>query len=154
MKNLKNFCKRNKYVMLVLIIFIVLTVLLAQIVNVFFPTKGEAIYGNRLEGIEDVKIPAQKYETIEHNLEEEGIVREAKTELKGRLINVTITLNDDAPKEQARALTGKILEQLDEEQKKYYDIQVFLEKTNDDAAFPIIGYKHHQKDSFSFTKDR
>lgn len=154
MKDFKKFCKQNKYVIIILCIFIILTVLLAQIVNVFFPTKGEAIYGNRLDGIENVKIPSQKYETIEHELGSEEFVEKAKAELKGRLINVTVTLKDEASKDQAKSLPNKVLEQLDEKQKKYYDIQVFLKKTNDDASFPIIAYKHHQKEQFSFTKDR
>ena len=151
---MKKFLKKNKYTVIVLVIFIVLVFLLAQVVNIFFPSQGKAIYGNRLSGIEKVKISAQKYETIENTLEDEEFVKEAKAELNGRLLNVLVTLKEDASKDNAKSLPNKVLEQLDEDQRKYYDIQVFLQKEKEDNSFPIIGYKHHKKDSFSYTKDR
>ena len=46
------------------------------------------------------------------------------------------------------------IKKLKKEQKKYYDIQVFVQKSKETNEFPIIGYKHHTKDSFSWTKDR
>ena len=39
-------------------------------------------------------------------------------------------------------------------EKKFYDVEMFIKKTNDDVQFPIIGYKHRSKEVFSFTKDR
>ena len=46
------------------------------------------------------------------------------------------------------------MEKLDKDQKEFFDIQVIIDKTNDSAQFPIIGYKHHSKEGFAFTKDR
>ena len=47
-----------------------------------------------------------------------------------------------------------MLDQLDDDEKGFYDIQIFVKKDTDAADFPIIGYKHHAKDSFSWTKNR
>ena len=48
-----------------------------------------------------------------------------------------------------------IIENLEEDQTTYYDIQVFIKKSNEeDTRFPIIGYKHQDKDEFSWSKDR
>ena len=140
---------------MVLFLLLHLNILPWQVVNLFFSSKGAAAYGNRLDGIEKVKISAQKFESIEESLENEGAIAKATVELKGRLLNVIIVLEDDTTKDTAKIFPGKVVEQLTEKQNKYYDIQVFLQKKNeDDASFPIIAYKHHQKDGFSFTKDR
>ena len=151
---MKRFLKKNKYTTIALLVFIILVVLFAQFVNIFFPRQGEAIYGNRLDGINEVKITAQQYEAIENVLTEEDSVLTAEAELKGRLLNVIVDLKDDVSKETAKELPKKVLEQLEEDKIKYYDIQVFLKKKNEDASFPIIAYKHHKKDGFSYTKDR
>ena len=51
-----NYIKRNKGTVIAIIIFIILVVLLFQVKTIFFPNSGKAIYGNRLEGIEEVEI--------------------------------------------------------------------------------------------------
>ena len=56
--------------------------------------------------------------------------------------------------ETAKGLTTTITDNLEKTQTSYYDIQVFISKDNDDASFPIIGYKHKDKDGISWTKDR
>ena len=47
-----------------------------------------------------------------------------------------------------------MIETLTKDEKKFYDIQIFVKKDSDASNFPIIGYKHHAKDKFSWTKDR
>ena len=68
---MKKFLKKNKYTVIVLVAFIIVVILLAQVVNLFFSSKGAAAYGNRLDGIEKVKIfdfnPLIKYAKIAIN---------------------------------------------------------------------------------------
>ncbi len=154
MKKLKLFLKKNKYTTLVIILFLIVLVILVQVKNIFFPNMGKAIYGNRLDGIEKVEIKKASLEKIESKLKENSIVQKVSVFVKGKLLNVIVTVKEDTPKENAKELTTFILENLTEKQKKYYDLQIFLQKTNEDASFPIIGYKHHGRDQFSFTKDR
>ena len=56
--------------------------------------------------------------------------------------------------ETARSLTEVIDSAIDDDQRNYYDTQVFIKKNNDDASFPIIGYRHEDKTTYSWTKDR
>ncbi len=135
-------------------IFLVFVLVLVQLKNIFFPDQGGALYGSRLDGIEKVAIKKNTLKEIENALSKEESIAQVSTFTKGRLLNVIITMQDDASKETAREMPAKTLEHLQEKQKKYYDIQVFLQKKNEDASFPILAYKHHAKDSFSFTKDR
>lgn len=63
-------------------------------------------------------------------------------------------MQDDTSVDTAKALNTKVLDSLSNKEKKFYDIQIFVKKDSEATDFPIIGYKHHAKDTFSWTKDR
>ena len=63
-------------------------------------------------------------------------------------------VNPDISSSVAKDNSKKIFELFAEKQLNYYDIQVFLKKETDATDFPIIGYKHQNKDGFTWTKDR
>ena len=151
---MKKFIKNNKLVVITFVICLIFVILLFAIKLTFFPNEGTAIYGDRLDGIEKVKITESEEDSIIATLEDKAEVKEASCDIEGRILNVLITVNDDVELDQAKALTTSIIENLEEDQTTYYDIQVFISKDNDDTRFPIIGYKHQNKDEFSWTKDR
>ena len=151
---MKNFIKNNKVTVVAFIICVIFVILVFAVKLTFFPNEGTAIYGDRLDGIEEVEITDKQQEDIIKSLEEKDEVKNADTDIKGRTLNVLITVNDDVELDPAKALTSSITDNLEEDQTSYYDIQVFISKDNDDTRFPIIGYKHQNKDGFSWTKDR
>ena len=152
--NVNNFIKNNKVTVVAFIICVIFVILVFAVKLTFFPNEGTAIYGDRLDGIEEVEITDKQQEDIIKSLEEKDEVKNADTDIKGRTLNVLITVNDDVELDSSKALTSSITENLEEDQTSYYDIQVFISKDNDDTRFPIIGYKHQNKDGFSWTKDR
>ena len=81
-------------------------------------------------------------------------VKEVKVKINGKIINVLITINDEVSLEDAKAMAAPVLEALSKKQKEFYDVEVMIDKDGDSAQFPIIGYKHHSKKDFVFTKDR
>ena len=151
---MKNFIKNNKVTVVAFIICVIFVILIFAVKLTFFPNEGTAIYGDRLDGIEEVEITNQQQEDIIKSLEDKDEVKEVSCDIKGRTLNVLITVNDDVELDPAKALTSSITDNLEEDQTTYYDIQVFISKDNDDTRFPIIGYKHQNKDEFSWTKDR
>ena len=151
---MKNFIKNNKLTVVAFIICVIFVILVFAIKLTFFPNEGTAIYGDRLDGIEEVEITDDEQDKIISSLEGKDEVKKVETDIKGRTLNVLITVNDDVELDPAKALTSSITDTLDKEQLGFYDIQVFISKDNDDARFPIIGYKHQDKDEFSWTKDR
>ena len=152
---MKNFIKNNKVTVVAFIICVIFVVLVFAIKLTFFPNEGTAIYGDRLDGIEKVEITDKQQKDIIKSLEDKGEVKSADTDIKGRTLNVLITVNDDVELDPAKALTSSVIDNLKKDQTSFYDIQVFISKDNeDDASFPIIGYKHQDKDSFAWTKDR
>lgn len=151
---MKNFLKNNKFTIVAIAIFLVIVLLLVQVKNIFFPQRANALYGDRLKGIEEVKITEKDQGKIKSTLESDGGIKTATVRTSGKTLEVIITVNDDVSLDTAKPYVNKILETCSDEQKAYYDIQVFIKKENGGNDFPIIGYKHHKKAGFTFTKDR
>ena len=149
-----EFVKKNKLTVLAIAVFLIVIMLLVQVKNLFFPDEGGAIYGNRLEGIEKVKIDKTTKNSIIKNITSDGIAKKATVRLSGRIIEVIIVVNEEASADSSKELTKKILDKLSEDEEKYYDIQVFIKKDSNTSNFPIIGYKHHEKENFAWTKNR
>ena len=150
-----KFLKRHKSLIIALIVFILMFVLFLLVYRSFFPDEENAIYGSRLEGIEKVELTKEDKSKITEALK--GISKKTKVRTQGRIIEVSISLNDEVNRDTAKAESNKVFEQISKEQKEYYDIQVFISKegkTEDAAQFPIIGYKHHISEGFTWTKDR
>ena len=151
---MKKFIKNNKLTVITFIICVIFVIIVFAVKLTFFPDEAKAIYGDRLEGIEKVEITSKEQDNIISKLEEKTEVKKAEIDIKGRILNVIITVNDDVELDASKALTGTITDTLEKDQTSYYDIQVFVKKDNDDARYPIIGYKHQDKDAFTWSKDR
>lgn len=150
-----KFIKKNKFTILVILTFVVLVIAAAVVKNVFFINTGQPVYGNRLDGIEDVKIEDSQYDDLEKKLKENKIVTSVESNLDGKIINVIIIVKDDTSKKDAKKLGNIVVDNFDEKQLAFYDVQVFIKKADEKQDdFPIIGYKHHNKKGFSWTKDR
>lgn len=149
-----SFIRKNKFVIIAIGVFLILVVLVFQIATMFFPEEGTALYGDRLDGIEEVELSNSKLTKVESNLKSDGAVKEADVSVAGKIVEVIITVQDDTSVDTAKALNTKVLDSLSNKEKKFYDIQIFVKKDSEATDFPIIGYKHHAKDTFSWTKDR
>lgn len=145
--------KKNKSTFIVIIIFVVLAILGYKVKEVFFPDQRTAIYGDRLDG--KVVVEQTTYDTVKASLSENEKVKSVTINESGRRINIIITVEDDMSKDDAKKLADKVVEPFSENQIGYYDFQVYVKKeSTSENDFPIIGYKHHNSSSFSWTKDR
>ena len=103
---------------------------------------AQAIYGDRLGGIEEVTISKSKKDEIASSIKEVGNSKSVKVTVQGKIINVMITVNDDTTRDSAKGLADKVLEKLSDDEKRFY------------VQLPIIGYHHPKKNGFSWTLDR
>ena len=149
-----SFIRKNKFTIIAIGVFLILVILAFQIVTMFFPKDGTALYGDRLDGIENVELTKTKLTKIEDVLKENEIVKKASVSVQGKIVEVIITVQDDTSVDSAKELNTTVLNSLEEDEKKFYDIQIFVKKDTDATDFPIIGYKHHARDNFSWTKNR
>lgn len=150
---MKKYLKNNIKLIVVLTIFIVIVFGCCIAYNMIF-VNNQSKYGNRLDGIDEVKINDKKKNEIKGNIESLQITKSVSIRISGKTINVMIKVNDDIEVDKAKEIAGKVFEKLSDEEKKFYDVQVFISKDTDDVRYPIVGYKHHAKDYFNWTKDR
>ena len=151
---MKRYIKENKVLVAAVVLFLIAIIAAFVLKAMFFSGTNDAIYGNRLEGIDEVKISSSQKKEVVSNLEGDSAVANAKCSLQGKIVNVIITVNDDVGVDTAKSLAGKVLEKFDDDQKAFYDFQVFVKKESDATDFPIIGYKQNKKNDFVWTKDR
>ena len=145
-----NFIKRNKTIIIALVVFFTLILLCVQIKNILIPNEGRAVYGNRLDGRMEISKDAQK--KIKEELS--SAATSVTVKRSGRIINITITLYGNVSRDAAKSYAQKTLDFFTDEEKSYYDFQFYLTKEEEQAEFPIIGYKIQNSEKISWTKDR
>lgn len=150
-ENMKFFRKHKTVIWLaIILILLVLGAMIAK--EFFFSSDTEAIYGTRLSKIKEVPITAEVKKKIKNAFKEE--TASFAIRLQGRIINISMTVKEGTTLEAAKELGNKTLEYFSDKEKAYYDIQIIIESKSESKQFPIIGYKHHNKESISWTYDR
>lgn len=149
---MKKFIKKHIGWVVAFAIFVLVFIAFLILKNALFPSEAKAIYGDRLEGIEKVKITDETKSKIEGKLSE--ATSKVKVRVAGKLIYIDMTVTGNVDVAGAKNLANQALEEFTDEEKAFYDIQAIIESDTDTEHFPIIGYKHHSKAAFNWTKDR
>ena len=106
-------------------------------------------YGNRLDGIENVKITDEQVKKLTSEMEENKDVKSIKYDLQGRLIYIILEVSNETAVDVSKGYANKILNYFDDEQKTYYDMQVIIKSDSEESeVYPIIGAKHKTSTSF------
>ena len=91
-----DFIKRHKFKLALLILFlIVFVVALYVLIGLLYPDNRKNVYGNRLLGIEKVKLSEQSITEIKDKMEANDFVNNTKYSLNGKLINFIIEVKAD-----------------------------------------------------------
>ena len=152
---MKGFIKRNRYTCILLLIFVLLVLLGLKAKDILVPDEGKATYGDRLKDIGKHPLTNDDYEKVDSEIKKSSSVVKVTHHLQGKTLNYFITFEDKTSVKDAKAVGEKILDNLSEDIKGYYSIQVYLIKDNEEMNnFPIIGMKHPEAKSISWTKDR
>lgn len=143
-----EFIKKNKILVSLLVIAIVF---FAAIMIIIFSNLsiGNNEYGNRLDDIEKYPISDEAINEIKTDISSYEKVTSVSYNLEGKLANFILTVDDSLEEETAKNYANKILENLSDDVKSYYDIQVLVDSDNEESeVYPIIGYKHKTTDMF------
>lgn len=143
-----EFIKKNKILVSLLVIAIVF---FAAIMIIIFSNLsiGNNEYGNRLDNIEKYPISDEAINEIKTDISSYEKVTSVSYNLEGKLANFILTVDDSLEEETAKNYANKILENLSDDVKSYYDIQVLVDSDNKESeVYPIIGYKHKTTDMF------
>lgn len=148
-----KYVKKNKKTFIAIGIFLLFVILLIPIKTALFPNAGKAIYGDRLDGIEKVKITDSQLSKAKDTLKDDAVSK-VTARVSGKTVEIIITVNQDVSLDTAKSYGTKVIEPFKDSQKKYYDFQIFITKAEASDEFPIIGYKHHSLEGITWTKDR
>lgn len=97
--------------------------------NMFIGSSGMPVYGDRLDGIENVPITADQLSKISDELSKSDLVLSVeKPYLNGKTLKVLFNVVDNADITKTKALTDIVKNNLTKEQNAFYDIEVFINK--------------------------
>ena len=152
MEKIKKWINKNKglsiIILLALVLFIIMIIIFAQLLIGGSSNK----YGNRLDGIENVKISSDTYENVKLELQDSQVVESSEVRLQGRIVYTAIVLKDDTGIDKAKELASATLRNYSEDELDFYDFSFFLKWENEDGDKVITGNKHHNLETITWTK--
>ena len=150
-----KFIKKNKFTIMAIIIFIALVVLGVKVKELLVPDEGKAVYGDRLDGINNHPLADSLFADIEDKVKENESVLNFAHQVHGKIINLMITVKDEVSIEDAKKLANSLVAEFKDDELDFYSLQVYVLKENEELNnFPIIGYKDTETSELVFTKDR
>lgn len=137
-----------------LLAFIIVVIFFYIFFSVFIG--GTDKYGNRLDGIEKVKIETKQKEEAVQFLEDKDEVVDASVRVQGKIIYIHIVYKSDVSLDRAKTIANEVLDKFDKDEKAFYDIGYYLtqEKKEGEEAngFMVTGSKNAKLDSISWIK--
>ena len=147
-----KFIKKNKTLLLAGLILIAIVAAIFIVKDTIMFDEYQALYGNRLEGIDKVEITKDQIKQVKERLKD--TTEKVDIRVSGRVINLIIETKPETTPEEARGMAGVLLENISPEQKNYYDIEALIDNSENQTQFPIIGYMHKTKTTYTWTRDR
>ena len=152
-KYLRKFLKemRNyKYTLIASLCFLLLIILLLGVYRFFMPANSDAKYGNRLQGIEEVEVDKSQVKTVVKALEKDEQIQSAKVSVDGKTVNVILTVTGSTSVDDAKKKPDLVISNFSDDQKKFFDFEVFIKSAEGKEGFPLIAYKNKSSAGFSF----
>ncbi len=146
-----SFLKKHKIgVIIVIILLIILIAMFLFIRSIFVSGHEGIIYGNRLDGIDKVRINEDTLKNIEQEIKKNEQVKKVSQRLEGKLLNFIIDVSNETTLESAQKLVEPIKNSLTEKEQSFYDIQVMIicNENAQSEIYPVIGYKHKTSSEF------
>lgn len=146
MKKLKKMYKKNKVLFVLTTIAIVcIIVIMLGLFTSFYAGGGKNKYGDRLDGIEEVKLSKSFQTDLVEFYEEQDKVNSTTVDVSGKIVYIVIDLKEGTTVTQAQGVATKGLKEFSEEELDFYDIQFILtsDKQKDSKSYPTMGYKNN-----------
>ena len=152
MKKVWNFIYKYRIVIALVFLLIIGVFGFITVKQYLYPDDKLTVYGNRLDGIDKVKITDEKKNEIIKMIKEKAEIKDAKIDIQGKIINVSITASEkENTKEEMQKLCTEILLKFSSEEIKFYDFQFFIK--NEDLNYNMIGYKNKISEEISYSDD-
>ena len=145
-----KFMKKNKTIVIVGIICLVLFILMAFAVYRMFYPSNRSVYGDRLDNAPEIDNAV--IEQIKSKIMDSNLVEEVKYETNVAVMKFFISVKDSTKLDDAQKLGDIILDTLSTKVTSFYDIEVYLTNENNEQ-YPSIGYHSKSASSFSWTNN-
>lgn len=141
LKKIKKFILKNKLLSVLLMMFILIFILIIIAVKVFiFPSYGSK-YGNRLSGIDAVKLDKERFNTLKNSFDSSESFSLKDFRLSGKIVNFYVNVDGTIDISEVKKKAMEVINLFSEDEINYYDFQVFITCTSESDNYPIIGYK-------------
>lgn len=155
MKSTLKILKDNIFTIVVIVVFIIGMFALSYLKKMYWDNNDEAIYGNRVDGIENYEIDKKEKNKIIENIKTDSDILEVVFDIEGRTINLTLTIKPEVLVSDAKIMGKEVLAYFSDDYLSFYSINInFIKEDKSLDDFPISGYKHYSNKDISWTKDR
>ena len=152
MNKIKDWAMKNKTLAIVVFLAIVRFIILLVIMLELLLGGSSNKYGDRLDGIDKVKIENKTYDEVKEEVLGTDLVEDVSIRLQGKIVYTTIVLKSDTTSDKAKEIASNTLDNYSEEELSFYDYSFFLEWKGEDGNTVITGNKHHNLDAIAWVK--
>lgn len=157
MKKLLEFFKTHRvFTMLMAIVLVCVIIICTVLIQCFYVGNGSDKYGERLEGISNYEISDSRLSDYQNNTAANEKVKSAQIRLQGKIIYITLQMEEAATLEEAKSIALKSLESFSQEEMGFYDISVTMKKNSsaNSDGFIISGYKNKKTATIVWNNNR
>ena len=131
------------------IVFFVIIILISVWLFIM-PSFKRNKYGDRLKDISKHKISNEVINKIKDKANDNDSVKKIDYNREGRILSFIITVDSNFGVDQAKEFAKGILDEISDDNKKYYDIQVLITSDEKSDNYPIAGYKNKNSEEFKY----
>lgn len=152
MKKVWKFILNNR-IYIVLILFVIFCIFGFVALKAYLdPVDEYAVYGDRLDGIEEVEITEEKKNEIIDFIKSDENITDVSINIKGKIINISIkATTEENTIDKMKDKSKEVVEKFKKEEIEFYDFQFFIK--NEDANYNLIGYKNKKNENISWVHD-
>lgn len=142
---MKKFFEENRTLFILIVVAIVCIIIsVILLFKYFYFGNGGSNYGDRLEGIENVRISDEKQNEVSSKIDEDALVQSSTVGITGKRVDIRIVFEEKASLIDAQGIALKSLENFSDEEKAFYDFHFTLkqEATEKTEGFLTMGAKN------------
>ncbi len=144
MKKLKDLWNQNRVLVVLFSIIIICAIVVIGVVITAFLGSSKSVYGDRLEGIEEVQLNDTIMSQFKDAYNEDELVSEVSIKSKGKIIYITMFFKENVSLVEAQSKAFSSLEHFEENYLKFYDFHFTLKQnaTDTNEGFLVMGAKN------------
>ncbi len=144
MKKIKKVWEENKVLLVLAVILIICLVVVAIVSLTYFYGSSDNVYGDRLNEIENTPISSKLLTDIESELKTNESVLEVESNVKGKIVYISIKFVEATKMEDAKVIAESVIELFNEDELSLYDINFTINSlsTTDFVGYTLMGSRN------------